>query len=130
MFINKFYKFVACGFLCTLALIPAIAHAQVATVICAGTVAELGIHSPGKVYVRLNSMNVGVMICSMDSEWGIAGTQYGNTSVSTCKALYATLLAAKVAQTPIQAMYIDGNVPSTCSGFLPWSPVSVRFTDF
>lgn len=126
LFLKRFLSLVIA---CVL-LLTSSAHAQVSTVVCTGTVAELGIHLPDKVYVRLTSMNAGVLICSMDAAWVVQGTQYGNTSPSTCKAIYSTLLAAKLSQSSIQSMYMDGVVPSSCNSFSPWTPVSVRFTTF
>jgi len=98
------------------------------TLMCSGTVAEVAYHSPGKLMVRLNSMNTGVIFCSTDSDWSVTGTEYGSTSPSACKALYSTFLTAKALGTTTVQIRFDGDsVPATCTSFAPWASVSIRY---
>jgi hypothetical protein len=106
-------------------------NANAASLICSGTVAELAYHSPGKLMVRLSSMNVGVIFCSTDTEWAIAGTEYGNTSPASCKALYNSFIVAKALGTNISRVHFDGpELPGSCDGFSPWATVSLRYAVF
>jgi len=98
------------------------------TLMCSGSVAEVAYHSPGKLMIRLSSMNTGVIFCSTDSDWSVTGTEYGSTSPSACKALYSTFLTAKALGTPIVQVRFDGDaVPATCDSFAPWASVSIRY---
>jgi hypothetical protein len=110
-------------------LLSLCAHsAQSATVICSGTVAQLSYHQPEKLFLKLSSMNYEVAVCSTDSEWIVPGSTSGNTSVSACKTIYATLLAAKLSGVTISNLYLDGDqVPASCSTFASWTSVSLRY---
>lgn len=108
-----------------------VSNAQGATVICNGTVDMLAYHQPGRLMLRLSSMNHPVFICSAESEWVVAGSVSGNTSPSTCKALYATFLAARVTGASLTGLYLDGDqVPAACDSFAPWTNVNVRYYQY
>lgn len=110
-----------------IALIGMMSGAHAATLVCSGTVDQLSYHQPGRLMLKLSSMNTFVFICSTDSEWVVPGSVSGNTTVSTCKALYATFLAARVTGVTIQSLYLDGDqVPASCSSFPSWTNVNVR----
>jgi hypothetical protein len=95
-----------------------------------GTVAQLSYHGKGTLYLRMSNMNTAVGICSFDGDWGPAGSLTGLTSPSTCKAIFAALLAAKHAGTPIPQLLFDGDaVPATCASFAPWAAVNLRYYD-
>jgi len=116
---------------CVLLLATAITTANAAALQCSGTVTELAYHSPGKLMLKLSSMNYGVIICSTDSDWTVAGTEYGSTSPSACKAIYSSFMIAKALGTTIDYVQFDGNdVPPTCNSFKPWTTVSVRYSRF
>ena len=105
--------------------------AQAGALYCnGGTVAQLSYHGKGTVYLRMSNMNTAVGICSFDAEWGPAGSLTGTTSPATCKALYAALLAHKMAATPIAQVLFDGDaVPANCSSFGGWAAVNLRYLD-
>jgi hypothetical protein len=108
--------------------LTAASNTYAANVVCGGTVAQLAYHQPGKLMLRLSSMNVPVFICSADSEWIVPGSVAGNTSASSCKTLYAALLSAKLAGSTVNSMYLDGDqVPTSCSSFTSWTNVNVRY---
>jgi hypothetical protein len=103
-------------------------NAYSGTVVCSGTVVRLAYHQPDAIFVQLSSMNTPVLICSMDVEWVVPGTLAGNTSVSACRAMYAALLSAKLADRPINVFYMDGDtVPAACGAFASWTRVNVRY---
>jgi hypothetical protein len=124
--VKNFSKYVLFPLLASL-----IAHsAQSATVICTGTVASLSYHQPGRLYLRLSSMNYEVAICSTDSEWVVPGSLAGNTSVSACKTIYGSLVAAKISGATVSNLYLDGDqVPAACNGFAPWTNVNLRYVN-
>lgn len=102
--------------------------ARAATVVCGGSISALAYHQPGYVLLQLSSMNVPVMICSMDQEWIVPGTASGNTSPASCRAIYASLLSAKASGAHIRSLYIDGtDVPTSCNSFGNWTRVNVRY---
>jgi len=102
-------------------------NARAGTLVCGGTVEQVAYHVPGRVMLRLSGMNTFVFICSTDSEWVVPGSQFGNTTVSACKAIYATFLAARATGATINGLYLDGDqVPASCASFAPWVNVSVR----
>ena len=108
-----------------LALIVAPAT-QAGTLICTGTAAEVSLHLPNQLLVRLSSMNDRVLVCLLDATHTVAGQLSGSTTATTCKGMYASLLAAKASGQPMQ-MVMDANVlPSACDTFAPWTPVSLR----
>ena len=103
-------------------------NAIAGTLICSGDVEVLAYHQPGRLMVKLGSMNVPTFICSTDADWIIAGSISGNTTPSACKAIYATLLSAKLSDSAIQSMVFDGaDVPPTCNSFVSWKNVNLRF---
>ena len=106
-------------------------QARAATVVCGGTVETLAYHQPGLLMLRLSNMNVPVFICSADEDWSPAGSLAGVTSPATCRTLYASFLAAKLARTTINNLYLDGDlVPGSCGGFSSWARVNLRYFDF
>jgi hypothetical protein len=86
----------------------------------------LGYEQPGVLFLMVEGMNYPVGICSTDNEWIVAGSAAGNTSVSACKTLYATLLAAKVEKTVITVLFDNDNMPSACASFAPWTNINLR----
>jgi len=105
--------------------VPAVAGAGTAT--CMGTVDQLAFHAPGRLMLRLSSMNTPVFICSVDALWTPAGSEY-NTTPATCKTLYATFLAAKLARDVVNYVHFDGNeVPTSCNGWAVWANANVRY---
>ena len=101
-----------------------------ASLTCKGTVDQLAYHGNGRFMVKLDSMNLPVFFCSSDSEWTVNGTGY-KTSVSTCKMMYSTFLAAKSTKDPIDYLHFDGDdVPGACNSFKPWASVSIRYFNY
>ena len=108
-----------------LVVTPMMAHS--AAVVCEGTVATLSYHGPGVVYLQLSSMNTGVGICSVDTNWSPPGSQTGITTPAACKLMYASLLAAKMSGTVVRSVYFDSDTaPSTCTQFVAWSQANLR----
>ena len=98
---------------------------------CSGTVEKLVYHQPGNLMIQLSSMNAPVFICNTDSEWVVPGSLSGNTTVSACKTIYATFLAAKTTRTPLSNLLFDGDqVPASCTGFTNWLRANVRYYEF
>lgn len=107
------------------------ASANAGNVVCNGLVEALAYHQPGNLMLRLSSMNLPVFICSTDVVWSPAGSLAGSTSPAARKTLYATFLAAKLARTPINNLYLDGDqVPASCTAFEAWATVNVRYFDY
>ena len=107
-------------------------HSQAATLYCTGTVEKMAYHSGNSngLMVKLSSMNVPVFICNPDLEWAPPGAGY-TTTPANCKALYATLLAARVSGNGLVGLHFDGNsVPASCSAWSNWSTVNVRYFEF
>lgn len=109
-----------------------LAHgAGAASIVCTGTVVQLAYHQPGNLFLRLSSMNTAVGICSTDAEWVVPGSLAGNTTVSACKTLYATLMTAKVTGATFANVYFDGDqVPGSCTTFAPWTQVNLRYMSY
>jgi hypothetical protein len=102
-----------------------------ATVVCAGTVEAVGVHLPGRVFLRLSSMNDSAIVCRLDADWAPAGAQSGPTTPSVCKSIYAALLLARDSRRPLDSVYMDGNtVPASCSAFGSWTEVSLRYFSY
>jgi hypothetical protein len=79
-----------------------------------------------QLYVRLSSMNTIVAICSPDVSWSVPSTVYV-TPPEACKALYATLLAARLSGLTVNSMYFDGDaVPAACNAWGMWLRANVR----
>jgi hypothetical protein len=117
--------------LLAVALATLTSSAHSAALYCNGsTVAQLSYHGKGTLYVRLANMNTAVGICSFDADWAPAGSLTGTTSPSSCKAIYAALLAAKHSGQPISQMLFDGEqVPANCSSWGPWAQANLRYID-
>ncbi|SNB46510.1 hypothetical protein SAMN06269301_1977 [Geobacter sp. DSM 9736] len=119
------------GTLLLLVVLLAVPASYAEAVVCGGTVQTLAYHQPGKLLLRLSSMNTPVYICSTDADWVVPGSLAGSTSPAACKAIYATLLAAKTSGAPIPDMYFDGDqLPANCISFAPWSEANVRYFSF
>jgi hypothetical protein len=100
--------------------------ANAGTVVCEGTVQELTLHQPGLVGLRLSSMSAPIFICRIDAEQSVPGA--APTSAANCKAMYASLLAAKLSGTVVHSAYFDGDqVPASCNTAQPWTYVSLRY---
>ena len=100
---------------------------QAGTLWCTGSVVELGVHLPNQLLVRLSSMNDRAVICFLDATYSAPGQLAGITSATTCKSMYANLLAARASGQTVQ-MVMDGDqVPAQCGSFANWSNVSLRY---
>jgi hypothetical protein len=106
-------------------LIPALASAG--TVVCSGKVAYLGVNQFGIVGAYLTGMNVQVQLCNLNSDWVVAGSLEGNTSVAACKAIYATLVAGKIADRSFDWIMDGTALPATCTSFVGWANVNLRW---
>jgi hypothetical protein len=102
-------------------------NAPAATVVCEGTVEQVAFHANGNLMLRLSSMNTPVFFCSPDADWNVAGA--GNvTAPGSCKAMYATFLAARLSRTPIAGIYFDGDaVPASCTSWPGWTRANIRY---
>ena len=97
------------------------------TVVCDGKVVTLAYHASNTLRIKLDSMNDSVFFCNPDSEWSVAGTTYV-TGPNTCKTMYSTFLAAKMADKPLSNVYFDGvQVPASCDGWGNWSNANIRY---
>ncbi len=107
------------------------ATANAASLYCnGGKVASLSYHGKGTIYLKMSNMNTPVGICNLDADWGPTGSMTGVTSPSSCKAIYAALLAAKHAGNTIPQLLFDGDsVPTSCTTFAHWSQVNLRFME-
>jgi hypothetical protein len=124
----KNMKLFAKRLLAALLVVGATKNVAAAELWCGGKVAELAFHQPGKIVLRLSSMNSVIVICSVDGDWNVPGSRGGVTTTSSCKTMYATLLAAKHANVSLGSVVFDANVlPTACTGFTPWQEVNVRF---
>jgi hypothetical protein len=114
----------------TLAAIIFSTPAFAGTLTCAGTVEKVAYHSdvgPGRLMLKLSSMNTPVFICSPDAEWVVSGTPY-KTPPATCKAMYATFLAARMSGAVINYVHFDGDaVPPSCDAWGNWQYANVRY---
>src|SRR5262245_3551307 len=100
--------------------------ASATTVVCSGTVITLSYHANGQMMIRLSSMNVPVFFCTPDTTWTAAG-EGQTTAPETCKAMYATFLAARMSGIPVNNVYFDGSaVPATCDAWSSWSNANIR----
>lgn len=107
-------------------LMVAINPSYAATLVCSGKVEALSFHANNRLMIKLSGMNVPVFFCSPESEWIVAGTAF-KTGPETCKALYSTFLAAKVAGETIKNMYFDGDqVPAACNAWASWQSANIR----
>lgn len=97
------------------------------TIVCSGNVEVLAYHANNKLMLRLSNMNAPVFFCSPDSEWTVAGTTY-KTGPETCKTLYSSFMAAKLAGKPINNVWFDGDqVPTGCNGWPGWASANIRY---
>ena len=102
---------------------------QAATVVCSGTIDTLQFDatSTGSGYfsIKLGTMNVAVYFCDPTNSFSAPGGYA--ISPEACRALYATVLAAKVSGIPVTNMYFDGTeVPATCDGWVQWQSANIR----
>jgi hypothetical protein len=101
--------------------------ASAGTVVCSGKVMALAYHVNNNLMIRLDSMNKEVFFCSPDSEWSVAGTPYV-TGPNTCKTMYSTFLAAKMAGKSLYNVYFDGDqVPASCDAWGDWKHANIRY---
>ena len=102
-------------------------NANAGTLTCVGTVEKLAFHSPGRLMLKLSSMNTPVFICSTDAEWIVPGSGY-STTTAACKALYATFLAARTTGGTLDYIHFDGDqVPASCATWPGWANANVRY---
>lgn len=101
-------------------------NAQAGSIGCGGNIDMLVIHQPGLVGIKLSSMNTYVFVCSLDVTVTPAGA--GSIQPSTCKAIYAALLGAKLQNKSINDLIFDGDgVPASCDTWPGFSQVFLRF---
>ena len=106
---------------CLLGASPAFAG----TVVCTGTVDYLQYDSNDKFAIKLSTMNQAVYFCTPQGTWTV--TAGYSTGSETCKMMYASFLAAKLAGIPVGAVYFDGDgVPATCDAWAAWQSASIR----
>jgi hypothetical protein len=109
-----------------LAYIWPLGTADAATLVCSGKVDILSYHADDQLMLKLDSMNVAVFFCSPERKWTVPGTGYA-TGPETCKMLYSTFMAAKMADQPIFSMYFDGDqVPASCNDWASWKSANIR----
>ena len=115
--------------LSALLFFAAISSGHAATVVCSGTIQELAYHQPGRLIIKLSSMNTGVTFCSSDNDWKVAGSLVdGPTTPTSCMLLYSTFLSIKASGTSIKSMYFDGDaVPANCASFKDWGAANLRY---
>lgn len=103
--------------------------AAAGTVVCEGTVEDLKFHQPGLVGLRLSSMNASMWVCSMNENFTPPGAS--TITPSACKAMYASLLAAKLSNSTLTGVYFDGDqVPTSCNTVQIGSSVYLRHFEF
>jgi hypothetical protein len=101
-------------------------QALAATSICNGTVKMLSYHADNSFMIQLSGMNDAVLFCDPQQVWRVTGTPY-TTGPETCKMMYSTFLAAKMAGKTITNMYLDGdNANGSCNNFVAWARVNIR----
>jgi hypothetical protein len=102
--------------------------ATAADLTCAGTVDKLAFHAPGRLMIKLSSMNTPVFICSTDAVWTPAGSNGYSTTPEACRAIYATMLAARTTGATVNYIHFDGaEVPASCTGWGPWANANIRY---
>jgi hypothetical protein len=78
----------------------------------------------------MSSMNVPVYFCDPANPFTGTGSGYSIVA-DTCRALYATFLAAKVSGTPVANLYFDSSaVPATCGTWVAWQSANIRHYEF
>ena len=101
------------------------------SLVCSGTVEDIAYHSNNKLMVRLSSMNYGVFICDLSTDWVITGAEGRITAPETCQSILSMLLTARSTNQQINRLHLDGDtVPETCGEFTPWSSVFLRYLHF
>ena len=100
---------------------------QAGTLWCTGTVAEIGVHLPNQLLVRLSTMNDRAVMCFLDAAYNTPGQLGGTISAATCKSMYVNLLAARASGQAVQMMMDGDQVPAQCNSFVSWSYVSLRY---
>jgi len=99
------------------------ASAQQTSFSCTGTILELGLGQDGSVNVRLTGDNDIHGICSTETQMA------GGLPASTCKAAYATLVASRVAQTPVRIFYYTSGTTTSCTTLPSWKNFPAYFVE-
>jgi|GEM_PF-866520 len=114
----------------TLVLLVLSFSAASKTVICAGKVDRISMHANDKLIIKLDSMNVGAVVCAFNEVWQVPGTGY-KTSPEMCSAFLSMFMHAKASNLAISGLYFDGdNVPDTCSSWESWKNVNIRHLSY
>lgn len=101
------------------------------TLACDGTVETVAYHSNDKLMVKLSSMNTPVFFCNPSAQWTAPGAAGRVMSAETCKTVFSMFLTAKASNQHITKVHFDGdNVPSSCSMFVSYSEVFVRYVNY
>ncbi len=90
---------------------------------CLGNIVELGLGQGGGVSIQLAGDNAVHTICNTET------AMPGGMVVSTCKAAYATLLANRMAQTPVRVYYYSNATTTSCTTFPSWGNMAAYFVE-
>lgn len=134
MYLKNAVRLVSKSIVLASLLCAGVLNSYAGTVVCGGTVQSVAYHTTasekGQLMIKLSGMNTPVFICSPDVTWAVGGTTFTTTAAS-CKAMYASFLAAKASGTPISTIYFDGDqVPAACNAWAAWSVANVRYFEF
>lgn len=101
------------------------------TLACNGTVDTVSYHSNNKLMVKLSSMNTPVFFCSPSEDWIVSGAGDRTMHPETCKTVFSIFLSAKMSEKNITKVHFDGdNVPESCTEFVSWKDVFIRYVKF
>ena len=90
---------------------------------CLGNIIELGLDQSGGVNIKLTGDNDVHQICNTDTP------PSGAMPTSGCKAAYATLLALRMAQTPVRVYYYSNATTTSCTTFPSWGVMPAYFVE-
>lgn len=112
-------KYVVLVMLLSMALLATPAHASYE---CQGTITQLGLGNDGTVVVQGPGGLPAIYLCS------VSYTTSNGFGPDSCKAAYATLLAARLSGQSVNIFFNDNLTCSTQPAWTPWS--SVYFVTF
>ena len=100
------------------------------SLVCDNTkVKKLAYHGSNKLMVQLDNMNSAVFFCNPDAEWRVSGSSY-YMGPETCKAIYSTLLSAKVTGAKTRIHFEGDDVPSSCNGWENWKSAVIMAVSY
>lgn len=106
-------------------------NATAGSLVCSGTVDTVAYHGNDKLMVKLSSMNAPVFFCDPNKEWSVSGEPGRVMNAETCKAVFSMFLSARATRETISKVHFDGdNVPTSCTGFISWSDVFIRYVNY